>query len=133
MYSLHDIFDKLSGQLDVAVIAGTHIFRAGQPIGALIVWVGILISAMMWIGPRVTAAMGEDFLDAAIFRKSRNNVLAAPSYSSLHCKFSAMHTNLRGGARLIQSVHFLLELPRSAVIKLRHTHSHFRHTTSAIR
>lgn len=55
--------DKLAGQLDVAVIAGSYIFGAegGRLVGGLIC-VGLVssISAMMWIGPRVIAVMGED-------------------------------------------------------------------------
>ena len=46
------------------MIAGTSIFgaRGGQIVGALIS-IGLIssISAMMWIGPRVTMTMGEDF------------------------------------------------------------------------
>lgn len=53
----------LSGQLDVAMIAGTSIFGefGGRIVGALIC-LGLIssISAMIWIGPRVTMTMGED-------------------------------------------------------------------------
>ncbi|HKD20466.1 MAG TPA: amino acid permease [Rhizomicrobium sp.] len=55
--------DRLSGQLDVAVIAGRYIFgdQGGRVVGALIC-LGLIssISAMTWIGPRVTMTMGED-------------------------------------------------------------------------
>ena len=56
--------DQFIGQIDVAVIAGQHIFgdTGGRIVGALIC-IGLVstISAMMWIGPRVTMVMGEDF------------------------------------------------------------------------
>ncbi len=54
----------MAGQLDVAVIAGKHIFGdlGGMIVGALIC-IGLIssISAMTWIGPRVTMAMGKDY------------------------------------------------------------------------
>ncbi|MCX7308853.1 MAG: amino acid permease [Afipia sp.] len=53
----------LSGQLDVAMIAGKSIFGTfgGRIVGGLIC-LGLIssISAMVWIGPRVTMTMGED-------------------------------------------------------------------------
>lgn len=54
---------ELSGQLEVGLIAGRHIFgeQGGRIVGAIIC-LGLLssISSMTWIGPRVTMAMGED-------------------------------------------------------------------------
>lgn len=54
---------ELSGRVDVAQVAASHMFDAqgGQLIGGLIS-LGLVssISAMMWIGPRVTMVMGED-------------------------------------------------------------------------
>jgi APA family basic amino acid/polyamine antiporter len=66
----------MAGKLDVAMIAGTHIFgeRGGQVVGALIS-LGLIasISAMIWIGPRVAMTMGEDFPALRIFaRRSAN-------------------------------------------------------------
>jgi APA family basic amino acid/polyamine antiporter len=53
----------MAGQLDVALIAGKHIFGdfGGRIVGALIC-IGLVssISAMTWIGPRVTMTMGKD-------------------------------------------------------------------------
>jgi APA family basic amino acid/polyamine antiporter len=53
----------MAGQLDVALIAGKHIFGefGGRIVGGLIC-IGLVssISAMTWIGPRVTMAMGKD-------------------------------------------------------------------------
>jgi basic amino acid/polyamine antiporter, APA family len=72
--------DQLSGQIDVALVAGQHIFgeTGGRIVGALICF-GLVstISAMMWIGPRVTMVMGEDFpLLAPFARKTASGVPA---------------------------------------------------------
>jgi APA family basic amino acid/polyamine antiporter len=54
---------ELKGQLEVALIAGKHIFgpNGGRVAGAVIC-LGLVsaISSMTWIGPRVTMSMGED-------------------------------------------------------------------------
>ena len=54
---------KMSGQIEVALIAGRYIFgdNGGRVVGAIIC-VGLIsaISSMTWIGPRVTMSMGED-------------------------------------------------------------------------
>jgi APA family basic amino acid/polyamine antiporter len=60
----------MAGQLNVAQIAGEHIFgTAGGRVVAGLICIGLVsaISAMMWIGPRVTVAMGEDFPLLRIF------------------------------------------------------------------
>jgi APA family basic amino acid/polyamine antiporter len=74
--------EKLSGQLDVARIAGSYIFGdfGGRIVGAMIC-IGLVssISAMMWIGPRVMMTMGEDIPALRVFaRKSRQG---APAYA----------------------------------------------------
>src|SRR6266446_7353100 len=55
--------EQLKGQLEVALIAGKHIFgeNGGRFAGAIIC-LGLVaaISSMTWIGPRVTMSMGED-------------------------------------------------------------------------
>ena len=71
---------ELAGQLDVAIIAGKHIFGpfGGRLVGALIC-LGLVssISAMTWIGPRVTMTMGEDVLLLRFFSwKSKRDVPA---------------------------------------------------------
>lgn len=73
--------EKMAGQLEVALVVGTHIFGAsgGRIVGALIC-VGLIatISAMTWIGPRVTQVMGEDLPALSLFaRKTRGGVPAA--------------------------------------------------------
>jgi basic amino acid/polyamine antiporter, APA family len=71
---------EMAGQLDVAMVAGRHIFG---PLGARFVGglisLGLVssISAMMWIGPRVTMTMGEDMPALRLFaRKSKTGVPA---------------------------------------------------------
>ncbi len=62
--------EKLAGQIEVATIVGDHVFGplGGRLVGALIC-LGLIssISAMMWIGPRVTMVMGEDFTLLRLF------------------------------------------------------------------
>ncbi len=62
--------EKFAGQIQVATIVGEHIFGplGGQLVGALIC-LGLIstVSAMMWIGPRVTMVMGEDFALLRLF------------------------------------------------------------------
>jgi basic amino acid/polyamine antiporter, APA family len=55
---------EMAGKQEVGLIAGVHIFgQAGGKIMALFIALGLVsaVSAMMWIGPRVTMTMGEDF------------------------------------------------------------------------
>lgn len=71
----------MAGQLNVAQIAGEHIFGAtGGRVVAGLICIGLVsaISAMMWIGPRVTVTMGEDFPLLGVFsRRSRSGVPVA--------------------------------------------------------
>jgi APA family basic amino acid/polyamine antiporter len=70
---------EMVGKQQVALIAGMHIFgAAGGKIMALLICVGLVstVSAMMWIGPRVSVAMGEDL---RVFRwLSRRNARGVP-------------------------------------------------------
>jgi basic amino acid/polyamine antiporter, APA family len=71
---------ELAGQIDVAIIAGEHVFGSlgGRIVGAVIS-IGLIssISAMTWIGPRVTMTMGEDMPLLRVFsRKSKRGVPA---------------------------------------------------------
>ena len=76
--------DKLSGQLDVARVAGSYIFGdiGGRIVGAMIC-LGLVssISAMMWIGPRVMMTMGEDIPALRVF--ARKSPQGAPAYAIL--------------------------------------------------
>jgi len=64
---------SMAGQLDVALIASKHIFgdAGGRIIGALIC-IGLIssVSAMTWIGPRVTMTMGEDISALRFFART---------------------------------------------------------------
>src|ERR1700732_472373 len=76
--------DKLSGQLDVARIAGSSIFgEVGGRIVAAMICIGLVssISAMMWIGPRVMMTMGEDMPVLQAF--ARRSTRGAPAYAIL--------------------------------------------------
>ena len=66
---------EMEGKQQVALIAGEHIFgTAGGKVVALFICLGLIstVTAMMWIGPRVTAAMGED-LGVLSFLARRNS------------------------------------------------------------
>lgn len=69
---------EMSGQIEVGLIAGKHIFgeNGGRIVGAIIC-IGLIsaISSMTWIGPRVTMSMGEDNpLIRFLARKNRNGI-----------------------------------------------------------
>jgi APA family basic amino acid/polyamine antiporter len=120
--------EKMSGQLDVALIAGNHIFGAwgGRIVGALICF-GLVsaISAMMWIGPRVTMAMGEDFPMLRFFsRKSKNNVpTAAIVFQGFVATLLLCTQTFEAVLDFIQfSLIFCSFLAVAGVIKLRFTH-----------
>jgi APA family basic amino acid/polyamine antiporter len=72
--------EKMAGQIDVALVAGQHIFGAtGGRIVGTVICIGLVssISSMMWIGPRVTMVMGEDFsLLSAFARRTKSGVPA---------------------------------------------------------
>jgi APA family basic amino acid/polyamine antiporter len=74
--------EKMAGQLEVALVAGKHIFgeAGGRVVGALIC-AGLIstISAMTWIGPRVTKVMGEDIRLFRIFARVTKN--GVPAYA----------------------------------------------------
>jgi len=62
----------MAGQLDVARIAGGAIFGdTGGRVVAAMICIGLVssISAMMWIGPRVTMTMGEDLPALRLFAR----------------------------------------------------------------
>ncbi|MDQ2825321.1 MAG: amino acid permease [Verrucomicrobiota bacterium] len=69
---------EMSGQLEVGLIAGKHIFGedGGRIVGGIIS-LGLIsaISSMTWIGPRVTMSMGEDhWLLRLLGRKNRQGL-----------------------------------------------------------
>lgn len=68
--------NELTGQIDVGWIAGGHIFgEAGGRMIAALICIGLIssISAMMWVGPRVTMVMGEDVRLLEYFSKTASN------------------------------------------------------------
>lgn len=69
---------EMVGKQEVALVAGIHIFGStGGKVMALFICLGLIstVSAMMWIGPRVTVAMGEDLRLLSWFAvKSRGGV-----------------------------------------------------------
>jgi APA family basic amino acid/polyamine antiporter len=66
----------MAGQLEVGLIAGRQIFgAAGGQVAAALICLGLIssVSSMIWIGPRVTVAMGEDLPGLALLAiKTRN-------------------------------------------------------------
>lgn len=75
---------EMIGKQQVAVIAGGHIFGvAGAKVMALFICLGLVstVSAMMWIGPRITAAMGEDL--RALNWLARRNAHGVPTTAIL--------------------------------------------------
>jgi len=70
--------DELKGQLEVALIAGKHIFgTTGGRVAGAIICLGLIssISSMTWIGPRVTMSMGEDhWLLRLLGRKNQHGI-----------------------------------------------------------
>lgn len=79
--------EQMAGQLDVALVAGRHIFGegGGRIVGGLIC-IGLIsaVSAMTWIGPRVTMAMGEDLPLLNVFaRKTASGVPATAIVTQL--------------------------------------------------
>jgi APA family basic amino acid/polyamine antiporter len=75
---------ELAGQLQVASVSGRHIFGdVGGRIVAAMICIGLIssISAMMWIGPRVTMTIGEDIPAFRLF--SFRSTSGAPAYAIL--------------------------------------------------
>jgi len=75
---------EMLGKQQVAVIAGTHIFGPqGAKVMAAFICLGLIstVSAMMWIGPRITAAMGEDL--GVLAPLARRNARGIPTAAIL--------------------------------------------------
>src|SRR5579864_8225345 len=119
---------ELSGQLDVAMVAGRHIFG---PLGARLVGglisLGLVssINAMMWIGPRVTMTMGEDMPALRLFaRKSKAGVPAtAIAFQLLVADLLLLTQSFEAVLDFIQfSLTFCSFFTVLGVIKMRNTH-----------
>ena len=120
--------DKLAGQLDVARVSGSHIFGevGGRVVGGMIC-IGLIssISAMMWIGPRVTMTMGEDIPALRIF--SRKTASGAPAYAILfQLVVATLMLLTRSFEHVLEFIQFSLLFCSffvvAGVIKLRITH-----------
>src|SRR5437667_310339 len=75
---------EMIGKQQVALIASTHIFGpTGGKVMAAFICLGLIstVSAMMWIGPRVTAVMGEDL--GMLKRLSRRTASGIPANAIL--------------------------------------------------
>ena len=75
---------EMVGKQQVGLIAGLHIFgKAGGKVMAVFIALGLVstVSAMMWIGPRVTVAMGEDL--GALSWLARRNARGIPVRATL--------------------------------------------------
>jgi basic amino acid/polyamine antiporter, APA family len=70
--------DEMRGQLEIGLIAGTHIFgTGGGRVAGAVICLGLVsaISSMTWIGPRVSMSMGEDhWLLRLLGRKNPNGI-----------------------------------------------------------
>lgn len=74
----------LAGKQEIGLIAGEHIFGpTGGKLMGLLIAAGLVstVSAMMWIGPRVTVAMGEDL--GALRWLARRNQRGLPVRATL--------------------------------------------------
>jgi len=119
---------ELAGQLDVAIVAGKHLFGeiGGRIVGALIC-LGLVssISAMTWIGPRVTMTMGEDMSLLRIFaRKSKQDVpVVAIIFQLLVANLLLLTQSFEAVLDFIQfSLTFCSFFTVLGVIKMRITH-----------
>ena len=69
---------ELKGQIEVALIAGKHIFGTdGGRVAGAVICLGLVsaISSMTWVGPRVTMSMGEDhWLLSTVSRKNPHGI-----------------------------------------------------------
>ena len=69
---------EMKGQLEVALIAGKHIFgENGGRVAGAVICLGLIaaISSMTWIGPRVSMSMGEDhWLLRMLGRKNKEGI-----------------------------------------------------------
>ena len=119
---------ELSGVIDVAMVSGRHIFG---PVGARLVGglisIGLIasISAMMWIGPRVTMTMGEDFRVLRLFaRQSKAGVPAiAILFQLAVCNFLLLTGSFEEVLDFVQfSLTFCSFFAVLGVIKMRITH-----------
>ena len=119
---------ELAGQIDVGIVAGKHVFGSlgGRIVGAAIS-LGLIssISAMTWIGPRVTMTMGEDIPLLRVFsRRSKQGVPAvAIIFQLLVSNLLLLTQSFEAVLDFIQfSLAFCSFFTVLGVIKMRFTH-----------
>src|ERR1700761_7811721 len=119
---------ELAGQLDVAIVAGKHMFGdfGGRFVGGLIC-LGLVssISAMTWIGPRVTMTMGEDLPALRLFsyRSKQNAPIVAILFQLLVSNVLLLTQSFEAVLDFIQfSLTFCSFFTVLGVIKMRITH-----------
>ena len=119
---------ELSGQVDVALIAGRHVFgESGGRVVAALICAGLVppVSAMMWLGPRGTMTMGADVpLMRRFARRSKSGapraaILLQAGIASLLMLSGSFETVLEFIQFSLTACSFLAVL---GVVKLRITH-----------
>jgi basic amino acid/polyamine antiporter, APA family len=71
---------KMAGQINVAQVVGREIFgEAGGRVVAALICIGLIsaVSAMVWIGPRVTMVIGEDMPALRFFARTTKSGVPA--------------------------------------------------------
>jgi len=119
---------EMAGKIDVAMIAGTHIFgEGGGRVVAALICVGLIstVSAMMWIGPRVTMTMGEDIPLFRFFSRLSKN--GAPTSATIfQLAIASLLLLTKSFEAVLDFVQFSLTfcsfLTVLGVMKLRFTH-----------
>jgi APA family basic amino acid/polyamine antiporter len=118
--------NKLSGQLDVALTVGKNVFgESGGRFVAALICLGLVpsISALMWVGPRVTAVIGEDvrLLRAFARRNDQGVPVTAIVYQAGAVAFLLLTGSFETVLEFIQfSVTLSSFLAVAGVIVLRH-------------
>jgi len=103
---------ELQNKVDVALTAGPYLFgAAGTRIMAGLICLGLVstISAMMWIGPRVTMAMGEDLRGLRWFAKRNGH---GTPVRAILAQFTLVHVFLLTSSfkQVVSGATFILQL-----------------------
>jgi basic amino acid/polyamine antiporter, APA family len=120
--------EAMAGKVEVGLIAGRHIFgESGGRIVAALICLGLIssISAMTWIGPRVSMTMGEDIPALRSFSvKNANGVpVAAILFQTVITSLLLLTRKFEAVLEFIQfSLTFCSFLTVLGVIVLRYTH-----------
>jgi len=109
---------EMAGKQQVALVAGTHLFGdAGGKVMAVFICIGLIstVSSMMWIGPRVTMAMGEDL--RALHWLARKNARGIPIPAILLQAVVATYLLVAGSFETVVSyVQFALALSSALAV-----------------